>query len=103
MFDPHVRPRVHDGLVPVVVANEVRRSAVLAACLDNDRRVLMHPDHFALEVESVTYRCSHPLLQSLACTTEFGPKSRRSEGLDGMDSHLRVWFTPKQHPPRHRD
>ena len=65
MFDPHVRPRVYDGLVPVVVANEVRRSSVLAACLDNDRRVLMHSDHFALEVEPVTYRCSHPLLQSL--------------------------------------
>ena len=65
MFDPHVRPREHDGFVSVLVANEVRRSTVLAACLDNDCRVLMHSDHFALEVEPVTYRCSHPLLQSL--------------------------------------
>ena len=64
MFDPHVRPRVHHGFVSVVVANEVRRSAVLTAGLDNNRRVLMHPDHFALEVEPVTYRRSHPLLQS---------------------------------------
>ena len=59
MLDPRVRPRVHQGLVPVVVANEVRRSAILAAGFDNDRRVLMHPDHPALEVEAVTYRCSH--------------------------------------------
>jgi hypothetical protein len=60
MLDPGVRPRVHQGLVPVVVPNQVRRSAVLAAGLDNDRRVLMHADHFAFEVDPVTYRCSHP-------------------------------------------
>jgi hypothetical protein len=63
MFDPHVCPRGHHGFVPVLVANQIRRTAVLGAGLH--RRVLMHPDHLALEVEPVTYRCSHPLLQSL--------------------------------------
>jgi len=65
MLDPRVRPREHEGLVPVLVANEVRRSAVLAAGLDNDRGVLSHPDHIALEVDAVTYCCSHNLLPSV--------------------------------------
>ena len=60
MLDPYVRLGEYQGLVSVVVANEVRRSAVLAAGLDNDRGVLMHPDHFALEVNPIAYRCSHP-------------------------------------------
>ena len=49
MLDPRVRLRVDQGLVSVVVANEVRRTAVLAARLNNDCRVLLHPDHLALE------------------------------------------------------
>ncbi len=60
MLDPRVRPRVHQRFVPVVMANQVRRGAVLAAGLDDNRRVFMHPDHFSLEVDPVTYRCSHP-------------------------------------------
>ena len=65
VLDPRVRLWVHQGLVPVVVAHEVRRTAVLAARLNNDSRVLLPPDHLALEVEPVTNRCSHPLLHSL--------------------------------------
>jgi hypothetical protein len=84
MLDPRVRPRVHEGLVPVVVANEVRRSAVLAAGLDNDRRVLMHPDHFALEVDPVTYRCSHPCSILWTSPTECGREGGWPEDPDGM-------------------
>jgi hypothetical protein len=84
MLDPRVRPRVHEGLVPVVVANEVRRGAVLAAGLDNDRRVLMHPDHFALEVESVANRCSHRSSILWSSTTECARESGWREDLDGM-------------------
>lgn len=65
MFDPHVRTWVDNGFVAVVVANKVRRSAVLAAGLDYDRCVLMDLDGLALEVEAVTYRCSHLLLRCL--------------------------------------
>jgi hypothetical protein len=75
MLDPCVRPRVHQGLVPVLVANEVWRTAVLAAGLDNNRRVLMHPDHFALEVQPVTYRCSHRSSILWSSTTECGRES----------------------------
>lgn len=60
MFNPRIGPWVHQGLASIIVANEVRRTAVLAAGLDNNRRVLVHSDHFALEVDPVTYRCSHP-------------------------------------------
>lgn len=62
MFDRHVRAWVYDGFVSVVVANEVRRSAVLASGLDHDCCVLMDPDCPALEVEAVTFRCLHLLL-----------------------------------------
>jgi hypothetical protein len=81
MLDPRVRPRVHEGLVPVVVANEVRRSAILAADLDNDRRVLMHPDHLAREVEAVTYRCSHRSSIVWSSTTECDRESGWPEDL----------------------
>jgi hypothetical protein len=69
MFNPHVRTWVYDSFVPVVVPNEVRRGAVLAAGLDYDRGVLVDPDGLALEVEAVTYCCSHLLLQWLPCTS----------------------------------
>jgi hypothetical protein len=69
MFDPHVRTWVYDGFVPVVVPNEVRRGAVLAPGLDYYRGVLVDPDCLALEVEAVTYPCSHLLLQWLSRTS----------------------------------
>jgi hypothetical protein len=47
------------------MAHEVRGSAVLAPRLDDDRRVLRHPDGVALEVDPVTHRCSHFVLRSL--------------------------------------
>lgn len=79
VLDPRVRSWKHHGLVPVVVADEVRRTAVLAAGLDNNGRVLMSSNHFALEVDPVTYSCSHRSSVLWTSTTESDPERRWPE------------------------
>ena len=59
VLDPSVGTRKHDGLVTVLVTDEVRRRTVGASCLKDQRGVLVHPDDLPLEVKTVTCGCSH--------------------------------------------
>ena len=59
LLDPSVRAGKHNGLMTVVVTDEIRRSTVDASRLEDDSSVVTHPDSFAPEVKTVTFGGSH--------------------------------------------
>jgi hypothetical protein len=62
VLNGRVRPGKDEGLMPVVAANEIRRGAVLAADLDDLRRLIGDTHGPAVYVQPVTNVCLHVLL-----------------------------------------
>ena len=75
VLNGRVRPGKDERLMPVVAANQIRRGAVLAADLDDHRRLIRGTHRPAVYVQPVTNLCLHPRL------------------------HPRV--APSMHPPAH--
>jgi hypothetical protein len=54
VLDPSVRAGKYNGLMTVVVTDEIRRCTVEASRLEDNSNVVTHPDSLALEVKMVT-------------------------------------------------
>jgi hypothetical protein len=78
-LDPNIRARKHEGLVTVVVTDEVRRCTVGASNLEDDRSVVMLSDKPCPEMETITRGGVHGYSQltilAPVCTSRCAPEA----------------------------
>lgn len=78
VLDDCVRAWEDKGLVPVLVSHQVRRLAVRTSDLDDLRKVLSLTYRAAVNMQTISYLCTHGVLRPvivLSCQPALSPRS----------------------------